>query len=266
MRVGFIGGGYMGEAMIAALLKQGVALASDIVVSDVVLLRRTALSAQYGVRVTDNNTDAVLDTDLAVLAVKPQEFSNVASSLRGAFAADCTALTIMAGVPIERVSRELGHAAVARAMPNTAAAVGQSISVWAASAVVSDDGRANVRTLLGSMGRELFVEDESYLDMATAVNGSGPGYVFLFLEAFIDAAIAVGLPSDVATDLCIQTLVGSAALARETGKQPAELRAMVTSKGGTTAAGIQVLEDADLRGAVKRAIATARDRAKELGG
>lgn len=265
MRVGFIGGGYMGEAMIAALLKQAIASAQDITVSDVAEARRETLRSQYGVNVTDDNAAAVKE-DLVVLAVKPQEFSNVASGLRGKFAPDSTALTIMAGVPIERVSRELDHAAVARAMPNTAAAVGQAISVWIASSGVSEQGRANVRKLLGSMGRELFVEDEAYLDMATAVNGSGPGYVFLFLEAFIDAAIAVGLPRDVAEELCIQTLVGSAALARDTGKQPAELRAMVTSKGGTTAAGLQVLEDADLRGVIKRAVAAARERAKELGG
>jgi pyrroline-5-carboxylate reductase len=266
MRVGFIGGGYMGEAMIAALLKQGIASPKDITVSDVAEARRETLRSQYGVNVTEDNAAAVKDKDLVVLAVKPQEFSNVASGLRGAFASGSTALTIMAGVPIERVSRELAHPAVVRAMPNTAAAVGQAMSVWAANDGVSEQGRANVRKLLGAMGRELFVEDEAYLDMATAVNGSGPGYVFLFLEAFIDAAIAVGLPRDVAEELCIQTLVGSAALARDTGKQPAELRVMVTSKGGTTAAGLQVLEDAGLRGMVKRAVAAARERAKELGG
>ena len=266
MRVGFIGGGYMGEAMIAALLKQSIASPQEITVSDIAPARRETLQSQYGIAVTDDNQAAASDKPLVVLAVKPQEFSNVAQGLRGAIAPDSTALTIMAGVPIERVSRELDHPAVARAMPNTAAAVGQAMSVWAAASGVSEQGRANVRRLLGAMGRELFVEDESYLDMATAVNGSGPGYVFLFLEAFIDAAIAVGLPRDVAEELCLQTLVGSAALARDTGKQPAELRAMVTSKGGTTAAGLQVLEDADLRGAIKRAVAAARERAKELGG
>ena len=234
--------------------------------SDVAEARRDALSEQYGVGVTDDNAAAAGGNDLVVLAVKPQEFSNVAAGLRGAFGANATALSIMAGVPIERVSHELDHAAVARAMPNTAAAVGQAISVWTASAGVSEQGRAHVATLLGALGRELFVEDEAYLDMATAVNGSGPGYIFLFLEAFIDAAIDLGLPRDVAEELCIQTLVGSATLARETGKQPAELRAMVTSKGGTTAAGLQVLEDAGLRDAVKRAVAAARARAQELAG
>jgi pyrroline-5-carboxylate reductase len=256
----------MGEAMIAALIKQGIAKPQDITVSDVAEARRTLLNQQYGVAVTDDNRVAAQGKDLVVLAVKPQEFSNVAAGLQGAFGADATVLTIMAGMPLERVGRELSHAAVARAMPNTAAAVGQAISVWGANAGVSEGGRANVARLLGAMGREVRVDDESYLDMATAVNGSGPGYVFLFLEAFIDAAIAVGLPRDVAEELCIQTLVGSAALARDTGKQPSELRAMVTSKGGTTAAGLQVLEDGDLRGLVRKAIAAARDRAKELGG
>jgi pyrroline-5-carboxylate reductase len=266
MRIGFIGGGYMGEAMITALLKERIAAAGDIVVSDVAEGRREALASRFGVAVTDDNAGAITHRELIVLAVKPQEFSNVAGGLRGKLAASSTALTIMAGMPIERVSRELEHGGVARAMPNTAAAVGQAISVWTASAAVSQEGRANVQRLLGAMGRELFVEDEAYLDMVTAVSGSGPGYVFLFLEAFIDAAEAVGLPRNVAEELCLQTLAGSAALARETGRQPAELRAMVTSKGGTTAAGLQVLEDAGLRGALRDAIRAAYDRAKELAG
>jgi pyrroline-5-carboxylate reductase len=266
MRVGFIGGGYMGEAMITAMLKQGVAAPQDIIVADVAEAPREGLRSQYGVQTTDDNAKAVEGRELVVLAVKPQEFSNVAVGLAGKLAAKTTALTIMAGVPLRRVSTELGHPAIARAMPNTAAAVGEAISLWTASRGVSDQGRANVRTLLGAMGTEVFVEDERYLDMATAVSGSGPGYVFLFLEAFIDAAIAVGLPRDVAGELCLQTLLGSATLARETGKQPAELRAMVTSKGGTTAAGLQVLEEARLRDALRAAVSAAHTRAKELAG
>jgi pyrroline-5-carboxylate reductase len=266
MRVGFIGGGYMGEAMVSALLKQGLATPQDITVSDVASARRETLKSQYGIGVTDDNAQAANGAELVVLAVKPQEFANVATGLRGAATAGQTVLSIMAGVPIAKISGELGHEAVVRAMPNTAAFVGQAMSVWTASAGVSEAGRAAVAGLLGAMGRELEVHDEKYLDMVTAVSGSGPGYVFLFLEAFIDAAVGIGLPREVAEEICIQTLVGSAALARDTGKQPAELRAMVTSKGGTTAAGLQVLEDGDLRGVVKRAVAAARERAKELGG
>jgi len=266
MRVGFIGGGYMGEAMIGALLKQGVAKPQDITVSDVAEVRREALKSQYGVRVSEDNASAASGADLVVFAVKPQEFSNVASGLRGKLDAKQTVLTIMAGVPLERVSRELEHQAVARAMPNTAALIGQAMTVWMASPAVSGEGRQAAVRLLGAMGRELEVHDEKYLDMATAVSGSGPGFVFLFLEALIDAAVAVGLEREVAEEMCVQTLLGSAVLARETGKQPAELRAMVTSKGGTTAAGLEVLDDADLRGSITQAVRAAYERAKELGG
>ncbi len=266
MRVGFIGGGYMGEAMVGALLRQGVAHPQDITVSDVADVRREALFSQYGIGVTDDNASAAKDADLVVFAVKPQEFSNVAAGLSRKLTSQQTVLTIMAGVPIDRVSRELGHGAVVRAMPNTAALVGQAITLWIASPAVSEASRQAVVRLLGAMGRELEVHDEKYLDMATAVSGSGPGFVFLFLEALIDAAVAVGLERDVAEQMGVQTLFGSAVLARETSKQPSELRAMVTSKGGTTAAGLQVLDDADLRGAITRAVRAAYERAKELGG
>jgi pyrroline-5-carboxylate reductase len=266
MRAGFIGGGYMGEAMVSALLKQGLAQSQDITVSDVASARRDALQSQYGVSVTDDNATAASGADLVVFAVKPQEFSNVSAGLRGKLAAWQTVLSIMAGVPIERVSRELDHKAVARAMPNTAAFVGQAITLWITAPAVTGPGRDAVVRLLGAMGRELEVHDEKYLDMATAVSGSGPGFVFLFLEALIDAAVAIGMEREVAEELCLQTLLGSATLARETGKPPAELRAMVTSKGGTTAAGLQVLEEAGLRRSIIDAVTAAYERAKELGG
>jgi pyrroline-5-carboxylate reductase len=256
----------MGEAMIAAALKRGVVKSSDVVVSDVAESRREALSRTHGVAVTGSNTEAVRNRSLIVLAVKPQEFANVAGGLSDAIERETTVLSIMAGVPIDRVRRELRHDAVARAMPNTAAAVGQAVSVWKASDDVSQEGRETVAALLGAMGKEIEVTDEAYLDMATAVSGSGPGYIFFLLESFIDAAVDVGLPRGLAEDLCVQTLLGSARLASETGKQPQELRAMVTSKGGTTAAGIDVFEGAGVRGTFQQAVAAARQRAKELAG
>ncbi len=266
MRIGLIGGGAMGEAMVSAILKAGEAHPGQISVSDVSEARREHLSSTYGVGVTGDNAEAATGAKLVVLAVKPQEFSNVASGLRGKLVAGQTALSIMAGVPIARIARELDHGEVVRAMPNTAALVGQAMSVWTASASVSEQGRAAAARVLGAMGRELQVHDETYLDMATAVNGSGPGFIFFLLEAFIDAAVAIGLRPEVAEELMVQTLLGSAVLARETGKRPAELRAMVTSTGGTTAAGLQVLEGSGLRAAVIDAVKAAHERAKELGG
>jgi len=266
MRIGFIGGGAMGEAMVSAVLKKGEAQPGHMMVSDVSNERREFLSSKYGLGVTADNAEAAEGAKLLVLAVKPQEFSNVAGGLRGKLTAGQTVLSIMAGVPIARISRELNHGEIVRAMPNTAALVGEAMSVWTASGSVSEQGRSAAARVLAAMGRELQVHDEKYLDMATAVNGSGPGFIFLFLEALIDGAVAIGLRPEVAAELVVQTMFGSAVLARDTGKSPAELRAMVTSKGGTTAAGLQALEDAGLRAAAGAAVRAAYDRAKELGG
>jgi pyrroline-5-carboxylate reductase len=150
-------------------------------------------------------------------------------------------------------------------MPNTAAVVGEAISVWFARDVPTE-GREAATALLRAVGREMEVTDEKYLDMVTAVSGSGPGFLFLILEALIDAGVHVGLRRDLAEELAVQTLVGSGKLARELGKHPAELRNMVTSPGGTTAAGLQVLEDAGVRGTIIDAIEAAYLRAQELGG
>ncbi len=265
MRIGLVGGGFMGEALISALIKEGVAQADAVTVSDVAEVRRRHLASEYGVVVTGESAEAAQGADLLVLAVKPQEFSAVASALQGRLGADQTVLTIMAGLPIGRVVEALAHDPVVRAMPNTAAMVGQAMSVWMATESVSEAGLEAAVKLLRALGRELRVSDEKYLDMATAVSGSGPGFVFLFLETFIDAAVNIGLRREMAEELALQTMLGAVSLARETGKHPAELRNMVTSPAGTTAAGLQVLEEAGLRAAVIDAVEAAYERAKELG-
>lgn len=265
MRIGLIGGGFMGEALVSAWLKAGVVQPGDVTVSDVAEPRRKLLASEYGVSVTSENAVAARDANVLVLAVKPQEFSNVAAGLKGKLDGS-TVLSIMAGVPMERIGRELGLDAVVRVMPNTAAFVQQAISLWIASAGVPEAQLGGIAALLRAAGRELRVTDEKYLDMATAVSGSGPGFIFLFLEALIDAGVHVGMRRDVASELAIQTLLGSATLAREMNKHPAELRNMVTSPGGTTAAGLQVLEDAGFRGLIIDAIEAAYERSKELRG
>jgi pyrroline-5-carboxylate reductase len=266
LRVGFIGGGYMGEAIVSAALKGRIASASDIAVSDVSAARRKHLASTYAVSVNESNVEAARRGEVIVLAVKPQEFDNVATELYGELDGSQVIVSIMAGVPLERITSGLGHAAVARAMPNTAAFVREAMTVWTAAPGLSEQGRASAADLLGSMGREVYVGDEKYLDMATALSGSGPGFIFLFLEALIDAGVHIGLRRDIATDLAVQTLVGSALLARETGKHPAELRNMVTSPGGTTAEGLKAFEEAGLRGTIMGAIEAAYERAKDLAG
>jgi pyrroline-5-carboxylate reductase len=266
MRIGLIGGGFMGEAIVSALLREGLALPGDITVSDVAQARRDALASQYGVNVTSDNAQAANGADLIVLAVKPQELDGVAAGLKGGLAANQTVMTIMAGVPLARVVDGLGHKGVARAMPNTAAFVGQAMTVWMAPSPVSGEARETVTRVLQALGRAVEVSDEKYLDMATALAGSGPGFVFMFLEALIDAGVHIGFRRDVAEELATQTVFGAISLARETGQHPAELRNMVTSPAGTTAAGLQVLEEAGLRAAIIDAVEAAYERAKELGG
>ncbi|HEX2171657.1 MAG TPA: pyrroline-5-carboxylate reductase [Dehalococcoidia bacterium] len=265
MKLAFIGGGAMGEAMVGGLLGNGTAAPDDIVVAEPVADRRTFLEKRYGVRALDDNAGAVTGADLVVLAVKPQSLDDVAPGLWGILQPGQTLLSIMAGVPILRLREAFDHPAVIRVMPNTPAQIGQGMSVWTATETVTPEAREAARRVLGALGREIYVSDEHYLDIATAVSGSGPGYVFLLLEAYIDAAVHVGFSRQQATELVLQTVIGSALYARETGRHPAELRNAVTSPAGTTAAGLYELEKAGLRAAFVEAIVASAERSRALG-
>jgi pyrroline-5-carboxylate reductase len=167
---------------------------------------------------------------------------------------------------VEEVRQALGHEAIVRAMPNTPAQIGQGMVVWTATEAVDPESRDYVRSVLGALGQELYVDDEKYVDMATAVSGSGPAFVFLVMEALIDAAVHIGIRREMAVPMVIQTMLGSALYAQTTGKHPADLRNMVTSPGGTTAEGLLALEEAGVRAAFTEAVAAAYEKAKRLGG
>jgi pyrroline-5-carboxylate reductase len=175
-------------------------------------------------------------------------------------------MSIMAGVTISSIKSALNHEAVVRAIPNTPAQIGEGMTVWTATPAVADGAKESISRVLSVLGQEIYVADEKYIDMATAVSSSGPGYVFLVIEAMIDAAVHIGLRRDMAVPMVLQTVLGSARYAQETGKHPAELRNQVTSPGGTTTEGLQVLEDAAVRAAFTEAIEAAYEKAKELGG
>jgi len=256
----------MGEAIIASALRKGVAQPADIAVCEIVESRRQYLSSTHGVRVTASVTEASEGADLVVLAVKPQEFAPASRDLSGRLKPGQTVMSIMAGVRIASIADATKHQDIVRAIPNTPAQIGEGMTVWTATASVSEAAREGVRSLLGVLGQEIYVGDEKYIDMATAVSSSGPAYVFLVIEAMIDAAVHIGLRRDMAVPMVLQTVLGSARYAQETGKHPAELRNQVTSPGGTTTEGLAVLEDAGLRAAFIEAIQAAYDRAKELGG
>lgn len=266
MTIGFVGGGVMGEAIIAGLLNKGLATAADVVVCDIAPARREHLAQTYGIRTTDRAPEAVTGAEIVILAVKPQEFAAAAQSLAGSLKPDQTVMSIMAGVTIASIEEALRHEAVVRAIPNTPARIGEGVTVWTATGNVSPATRERVRSVLAVLGHEAYVTDEKYVDMATAVSSSGPAYIFLVMEALIDAAVHIGLRRDMAEAMVIQTILGSARYAQMTGKHPAELKNQVTSPGGTTAEGLQALEDAAVRAAFVRAVQAAYEKARRLGG
>ena len=265
MKIAFIGGGNMGEAMLAAVLEKGLSTPEAVSVSDVKGGRRESLKSRYGVVVTQSNREAADSKDVVVLAVKPQNLSEVMSELYGCLKPAQLVLSIIAGASINSLCRGLGHRRIVRAMPNTPAQVGAGLSAWTATAEVTKEQKGWARSILEAMGREIYFDDEKYLDMATAVSGSGPAYFFLLAESLIDAAVHIGLPPDAARELVLPTMLGSALLIQKSGKTPGELRQNVTSPGGTTAQALQILEAAGFSDLIKEAVRAAYKRAKELG-
>lgn len=263
--IGFIGGGAMAEAMIKGIIKNGLYQPTQITASDPLAVRRQVLAEKYRISTTTSNPDCISGKDVIVLAIKPQSSSEAMSDFRQALRPEQLVLSIVAGLPIRTIEDGLAHHSIVRVMPNTPAQIEQGMSVWTATGAVTEAQRNQAGAILRSLGREVFVPSESYLDAATAMNGSGPAYVFLFLEAFIDAGVHIGFSRPIAQELAVQTILGSVMMARETGLHPAELRNMVTSPAGTTAAALYELEGGGLRSAVLRGVIAAFERSKELG-
>ena len=254
----------MGAAIVRGLIARGGVAPDDLTVSEIDAERRAALAAEHGVRVAGDTDAAVSDAGLVILAVKPQNFQDLAPTLKPALDGSALVISIMAGVTLATLRTGLGTDRVVRVMPNIAAQVGRGASVWIADRGVVEADRDRTRSVLGALGVELEVNDESLIDVATAVHGSGPAYVYLLAEAWIDAAAAQGLEREMATLLVRETIAGSAALWEATGSQPAALREAVTSPGGTTAAALTALEQFDFPAAMRAAIQAATRRAREL--
>jgi pyrroline-5-carboxylate reductase len=264
MKVAVIGGGTMGGALVKSILRARLAAKGDIIVSDVSRERRELARKKYGVAVSDDNAAAVKGVDAVILAIKPQEMDGVMEQLSGHLKSQLV-ISIAAGVSLEVICRRLKYGAVVRAMPNTPAQVGRGMTVWTSSKELSAEKYDTARLILSSMGEELHFADERYLDMATAISGSGPAYVFLFIEALIDAGVHIGLPRDTAQKLVIETVAGSAEAMKKMAKHPAELRNMVTSPGGTTSEALLRLESGGLRSLVVNAVTAAYEKAKSIG-
>jgi len=266
MKIAFIGAGVMGEAIIAALLRQKITTPGNVYAHDIDQARLAAIEKKYKVNCTTDIAKAVSDCDVVVLSVKPQVLAKVLNNLKGALKEGQLVLSIVAGASIETISKGLQHDAVVRVMPNTPAQVGQGMSVWTATSAVSQVQKDMAQIILGAMGKEIYLQDEKYIDMATAISGSGPAYIFLIMEALTDAAVHIGLPRKLAEELVTQTMLGSAYMSRETGKHPAELKNMVTSPGGTTAEGLLCLEKGGVRAILAQAVIAAYEKAQRLGG
>lgn len=263
--VGFIGSGVMGEAMIGALVNQHVVEPNQVFASDVLEARGKELEGRFGVRWTTDNAQVARESDLLVLSIKPQVLDKVLRELHLAGREPKVVLSIIAGVHIQQLSEGLYNPNVIRAMPNTPARIGQGITVWTATNEVPMAQREQARAILCSFGQEVFVDNEDYLDMATALSGTGPAYVFLFMEAMIDAGVHMGFSRRVAEQLVIQTMRGSVEYAAATGEHPAALRNQVTSPGGTSAEAIYHLEKGGLRTVIARAVWAAYQRSVALG-
>lgn len=264
MKIGIIGGGAMGEAVISSVIRSKVLSAGDISVADAFRPRVDYLTETYGVHSAANNLAAADGADFVLLAVKPQDAPAVAAELGGQVW-DKVTISIMAGVPINTLTSMLGVDALIRAMPNTPAQIGEGMTVWTATPEVNEDARQHAVQIFASMGAEAFVAEERYLDMATAVSGSGPAYVFLFMEALVDAGVHIGLGRELAATMAMKTVLGSAKYAEAAGGNLAELRNRVTSPAGTTADGLRALEQGGFRAAVLEAVIAAHERSKALG-
>jgi len=260
-----VGSGVMAESMIAGLLRGGMVEPGQVVASHPRRERREQLEAEYGIRVTPSNGDAVADADVVILAIKPQMLARVGREIAPRLRHGQLVISIIAGATTAALTGILEHAQVVRSMPNTPAQIGKGMTVWYATPDTTAEQRAQASSILRALGHEFEVDDEKFVAMATAVSGTGPTYVFLVMEALIDAAVHLGFPRHVAHDLVVETLEGSAAFARSSGTHPAVLRNMVTSPGGTSAAALHELESGRLRTVLSEAVWAAFRRTVELG-
>jgi len=265
LKIDFIGPGVMAEAIVKGLIERAGVSSNQIIMSGPRTNRLDELSQSYGVSTTTDNRTSMEDADIIVIAVKPQTLDVALRDLHGAVPEKSLVLSIVAGATLDGITEGLKHHAIARAMPNTPAQIGKGITVWTATQDVKEEQQGQAREILRALGEEIFVVDEDYLDMATALSGTGPAYVYLFMEALVDAGVHLGFPRRIAEKLVVETISGSVAFYAHSPLHLARLRNQVTSPGGTSAAALYYLEKAGFRTAISRAIWAAYERSTQLG-
>ncbi len=270
LHLAFIGCGVMGESMVAGLLRKKLVNPGNIAASHPREGRRRELVEKHGIAVFESNIEAAktvagIEDSALLICVKPQRLVSVLNDLNGILHVDQLVLSIVAGARIEHLAEDLGTAKIVRAMPNTPSQIGAGITAWTCTSAVGDTERGHVREILAALGKELFVETENMIDMATSLSATGPTYIFMVMEALTDAGVHLGFSRDMARDLVQETMLGSVKFAIESNKHPAELRNMVTSPGGTSAEAIYQMEKGSLRTVLSKAVYSAYRRAVELG-
>jgi pyrroline-5-carboxylate reductase len=263
--IAFIGSGSMAEAMISGLVTEKVVEPTAITASGPRSERGQVLHGKYGITVTTNNLEAISGASVVVLSVKPQMLPGVMNELKGHIQPGALVLSIIAGTKIDTIAQGLSHTGIVRAMPNTPAQIGQGITVWTASPDVNDDQRKQAEAILSACGQQVHVDEEDYLDMATALSGTGPAYVFLFMEALVDAGVHLGFSRHISEQLVLQTVKGSVEYMLHSPNHLARMRNQVTSPGGTSAEAIYYLEKAGFRTALSRSVWAAYQRSVQLG-
>jgi pyrroline-5-carboxylate reductase len=264
-RLAFIGGGVMAEAMMRGVFDKHLVPPSHVLVTGPRRERRAELTKRFNVKALASNVEAARSAHVVILSVKPQVLATVLRELQGELSEDQLVISIVAGAPLAVLRDGLAHDAIVRAMPNTPAQIGMGVTAWTATSAVAREQRDRAKAILGALGEEIEVEEETWVDMATALSGTGPTYVFLLMEALVDAGVHLGFSRRVAEELVLRTVEGSAAFARQSGRHLAELRNMVTSPGGTSAAAIYELEKGTLRTVLSRAVYAAYLRTRQLG-
>ncbi len=266
-KAGFIGAGNMAEAMVRGLLASGSFKKKDITLSDIEPARLSYLSSQYGVTTTSDNKEAVKTSDMVIFSVKPQVIPSVCEEVRNVATRDKLYVSIAAGVKHSFIKRLIGREIkLARVMPNTPSLVLEGASCVYFGEGFSGEEEDLILEILGSLGKAFRVESENLMDAVTALSGSGPAFVSIFIEALCDGAVKMGLSRKLATELAAQTVLGTSKMIQEGAGHPAEIKDMVTSPGGTTASGIHSLEQGGFRAAVISAIEAAARRSAELSG
>lgn len=265
MKTAFIGAGNMARAILKALIDKRIVCPGDVTVSDVNPGTLEAVAREFGVSTTPGNVECIRGAGIIILAVKPQNLEGVGRELNGSITPGQTVVSILAGTCIRRLTEWLGTSEIVRAMPNTPAQIGYGMTVWTASSSLEPDRNREAQIILSAMGKAIYVDDEKFIDLATAISGSGPAYFFLFMESLVEAGMELGFDAETARTLVLQTALGSVEYALQSGASLTDLRSQVTSPGGTTAQAVKVFETAGLAETVKQAAASAYQRAREMG-